>query len=316
VSSVVARVLPRDPAGRAAALSIYMNAVLMVLKVGVGLAAGSVAVLSDGIDSGQDLVAAMISFISVRIGARPADAAHPYGHGRAETVAAGIQSLLIGGGGVFIVVRAVMRLLDPPDDIGYDVALVAMVIAAVANAALVQYTGRVARQTGSPAMMSETRHLWTNVVQACAVITGLALVGVTGEVVFDALLALALGVYLLWVAGHIFWTSVGDVLDVSLTQDEMARIEAAILEEGDVVSGFHRLRARRSGQARQVDFHLILPASLSLADAHDIAERVEGRIESLWPGTVVTIHTEPADGRFLGPLEEPASHGREGEESP
>lgn len=316
MSSIAGRALPTDPASRAAALSIYMNAALMALKVGVGLAAGSVAVLSDGIDSGQDLIAAAITFASVRIGARPADTRHPYGHGRAETVAAGIQSLLIGGGGVFIVVRAVMRLLDPPDDIGYGVALLAMLIAAVTNAALVQYTGRVARQTGSPAMMSETRHLWTNVVQACAVMAGLALVGITGEVAFDAVLALALGGYLLWTAGHILWTSVGDVLDASLTHDEMERIEAAILAEGEVVAGFHRLRGRRSGQAREIDFHLILPGGLSLEQAHDITERVESRIEALWPGTVVMIHTEPADGRFRGPMEEANSHGREGEQPP
>jgi cation diffusion facilitator family transporter len=304
--------LPADAAARAAALSIYMNAVLMVLKVSVGLAAGSVAVLSDGIDSGQDLVAAMIAFASVRIGARPADVRHPFGHGRAETVAAVLQALLIAAGGVFIVVRAVMRLLDPPDEIGYDIALVAMLIAAVANTALVQYTGRVARQTGSPAMMSETRHLWTNVVQAGAVMAGLALAGITGEVAFDALLALGLGIYLLWVAGNIVWSAAGDVLDTSLTPEELALIEAAILEEGGI-SGFHRLRARRSGQARQVDFHLILPGSLVLTQAHEIADRVESRIEALWPGTIVTIHTEPADGRFRGPMEEPSSHGREGE---
>jgi cation diffusion facilitator family transporter len=304
--------LPSDAAARAAALSIYMNAVLMVLKVGVGLAAGSVAVLSDGIDSGQDLVAAVIAFASLRIGARPADVRHPFGHGRAETVAAVLQALLIAAGGVFIVVRAVMRLLDPPDEIAYDIALVAMLIAAVANAALVQYTGRIARQTGSPAMMSETRHLWTNVVQAGAVMAGLALAGITGEVAFDALLALGLGAYLLWVAGNIFWSAAGDVLDMSLTPEELALIEAAILEEGGI-SGFHRLRARRSGQARQVDFHLILPGSLALTQAHEIADRVESRIEALWPGTIVTIHTEPADGRFRGPMEEPSSHGREGE---
>lgn len=288
----------------------------MVLKVGVGLASGSVAVLSDGIDSGQDLIAASITLASVRYGLRPPDVAHPYGHGRAETVAAGIQSLLIGGGGVYIVVRAILRLIDPPDDIGHNIALVAMVIAAAANVALVQYTSRVAKLTGSPAIASEARHLWTNVVQAVAIIVGLALVGITGEVAFDAAVALALGAYLLWIAGHILWTSVGDVLDASLTPAEMSQIAAAILEEGDIVAGYHRLRARRSGQARQVDFHLILPGSLSLAEAHEISDHVEGRIESLWPGTVITIHAEPADGRFRGPMQDSDSRGREGEEAP
>jgi cation diffusion facilitator family transporter len=268
-----------------------MNAALMVMKVGVGLAAGSVAVLSDGIDSGQDLIAAAITFASVRIGARPADAGHPYGHGRAETIAAGIQSILIGAGGIFIVARAVSRLLDPPAEIGYDVALLAMVIAAAANLALVQYTGRVARQTGSPAMHSETRHLWTNVVQAGAVIAGLALVGITGEVVFDALLALGLGLYLLWIAGNILWSVVGDVLDSSLTPGELASIRAAISAEG--MEDYHGLRTRRSGQSRHVDFHLTLPGEMTVEESHAITERIEARIAAMWPNSVVTVHVEP-----------------------
>jgi cation diffusion facilitator family transporter len=270
-------------------------------------------VLSDGIDSGQDLLAALIAFVSVRIGAMPPDAGHPYGHGRAETIAAGIQALLIAGGGIFIVVSATMRLVDPPEEIGYDVAIVAMLIAAAANAALVQYTGRVAKQTGSPALASETRHLWTNVVQAGAVISGLALVGITGEVAFDAVLALALGLYLLWIAGNILWSALGDVLDAGLTAEEMERIVSAIRAEGSVVAGYHRLRTRRSGQARHVDFHLILPADYSLARAHEVADRIEARIVALWPGTVVTIHTEPANGRFLGPMQEQAGGSVEGE---
>jgi cation diffusion facilitator family transporter len=139
-----------------------MNVVLMVLKVGVGLVAGSVAVLSDGIDSGQDLVAALIALVSLRYGARPADEGHPYGHGRAETVAAAIQAVLIGGGGIFIVASSVYRLAEPPDEVSYDLGIVAMLIAAGVNIALVRYTSRVARETNSPAIASETRHLWTN----------------------------------------------------------------------------------------------------------------------------------------------------------
>jgi cation diffusion facilitator family transporter len=292
VSQLVEVALPRDPASRAAILSIYMNAALMVLKVVVGVAAGSVAVLSDGIDSGQDLIAALLAFVSVRIGARPADAGHPYGHGRAETVAAGFQGALIGIGGVFIVVSAVRRLLDPPNEVGYDVALVAMLIAAAANAALVQYTGRVARETGSPAMVSETRHLWTNVVQAGVVMAGLALVGITGEVAFDALLALVLGIYLLWTAGHIIWSVFGDVLDASLTREEIDQVREAIAAEGG--HSFHDLRTRRSGQSRHIDFHLTLPGDMTVEASHAIADRIEARIGTLWPRTVVTVHIEPA----------------------
>jgi cation diffusion facilitator family transporter len=291
VISLASRAFPRDPAARAAVLAIYLNTALVVLKVGAGLLAGSVAVLSDGIDSAQDLLAAMIAFASVRIGARPPDAGHPYGHGRAETVAAGVQSLLIGGGGVFIVASAVRRLLDPPDEIGYDIALLAMLIAAGANIALVQYTGRVAKATGSPAMVSETRHLWTNVVQAGAVMLGLGLVAVTGEVAFDALVALALGVFLLWAAGSILWSALGDVLDASLTAEEIAMVRRAIADEDGYT--IHQLRTRRSGQSRQIDFHLTLPGTMTVEESHGIADRLEAKVGGLWPHTVVTVHIEP-----------------------
>jgi cation diffusion facilitator family transporter len=289
--TIAARLLPADPASRAASLSVYMNVVLMALKVGVGIVAGSVAVLSDGIDSGQDLVAATIALISVRIGARPADEGHPYGHGRVETMAATIQAVLIGGGGIFIVAGATYRLLEPPQEIGYDIGLVAMLIAAAANVLLVQYTSRVARQTNSPAIASEARHLWTNVVQAGAVMLGLALVAITDEVAFDAIFALALGLYLLWIAGHILASAVGDVLDKRLTTEEIDQIRRIIYAEG--VDNLHLLRTRRSGQVRHIDFHVTVPGDMSVTDSHALTERIDAEIEALWPGTIVTAHVEP-----------------------
>lgn len=289
--TVVTRFLPADPASRAASLSVYMNVALMVLKISVGIIAGSIAVLSDGVDSGQDLVAATIALISVRIGARPADEAHPYGHGRAETVAATLQSVLIGGGGIFIVATAIYRLLEPPDEVGYDIGLVAMLIAAAANVFLVQYTSRVARETNSPAIASEARHLWTNVVQAGAVMLGLALVAITDEVAFDAIFALALGLYLLWIAGHILTSAVGDVLDKRLSHEEIAELHDAIVVEG--VDGYHQLRTRRAGQVRHIDFHITVPGDMTVDDAHVLTDRIEARIEALWPGSIVTVHVEP-----------------------
>lgn len=285
------RFIPADPASRAAAFSVYMNVALMVLKIGVGIAAGSVAVLSDGIDSGQDLVAASIAFASVRLGARPPDPGHPFGHGRIETMAATIQAGLIAGGGIFIVASAVYRLVNPPSEVGYDIGIVAMLIAAAANIALVRYTSRIARETNSPAIASEARHLWTNVVQAGAVILGLVLVGITGEVAFDGIVALALGLYLLWIAGGILWSAVGDVLDKRLTTEEIEQIREIIYAEG--VDGLHLLRTRRSGQVRHIDFHITVPGEMSVDESHALTERIDAKIEALWPGTVVTAHVEP-----------------------
>jgi cation diffusion facilitator family transporter len=265
----------------------------MVLKIGAGLVTGSVAVLSDGIDSAQDVIASAIAFFSVRIGRTPADLTHPYGHGRIETMAATVQALLIGGGGVFIVWQAVRRLMDPPSDIDAGVGVVVMLVAALVNFLVLQYVSMVARRTGSPAIASDARHLWTNIVQAGAVGVGVALVALTDEVIFDSLVALALGFYLIAIGGRILWSSAGDVMDASLTSAEVEFVQAAIRAEGDAIGGYHALRTRRSGQSRHVDFHLILPPAMSVAEAHAIADRIEARIQSEWPDAVITIHTEP-----------------------
>jgi cation diffusion facilitator family transporter len=293
VNANLRRVLWDDLASRAAALSVTLNAVLLVMKIVVALLSGSVAVLSDAIDNTEDLIAISITFVSVRLSLQPPDRGHPYGHGGAETIAAALQGLLIGIGGALIVWRSVHRLINPPDHIHVDIALGSMLIAAAANFALVQYTGRVAKTTGSPAISAEAKHLWTNVVQAAMIFAGLGLVAVTGNVVFDSLVALALAGFLFWTAAHIFWSAGGDILSASLPDREIEDLRRAVLEDLDAIS-LHDLRTRRVGQNRLVEFHMALPGSMSLEDAHAVADRIEAEIERLWPGTFVTIHAEPA----------------------
>jgi len=267
----------------------------MVLKLSVGVISGSVAVFSDGIDSLEDFIASGIALASVRYGAKPPDAGHPYGHGGAETIAATIQAMLIGAGGVFILYSSVHRILDPPESIETGIAIIVMVIVAGANFGLVQYTSRVARMTGSPAIASEARHLMTNVVQAGAVTLGLVVVLVTDEVRFDGVIALALGCYLLWIAAGILKASIGEVLERSLGPEDLADLEATIQEVTGRAGGFHGLRTRRTGQVRHVDFHMTFPDETTVAEAHIAIDEVEGRIERMWPGSVVTVHADPQE---------------------
>ncbi len=305
--------VPADLASRAALLSFLSNLGLMVLKLSVGMITGSVAVLSDGVDSGQDVFASALAFISVRYAMRPPDLAHPYGHGRAETIAAVVQSFLIAAGGAYIAVRGGLRLVDPPDEIGLDLGLAAMAVTALVNIAVVQYVGHVARVTNSPAIMSDARHLWTNVVQALAILGGLSLVALTGEVFFDAIAALALAVYILWTAGHILWASLHDILDSSLSDDDLRFIEQALMKHQAEIAGYHRLRTRRSGQKPYIDIHVVQPPAMTVAEADRVADMIEADIRERWPGAIVTIQTEPADGRFLGPMQSTDSRGLEGE---
>jgi cation diffusion facilitator family transporter len=292
-----------DLASRAAGLSFSSNFILMFLKLAVGLYTGSIAILSDALDSAEDTVASSFAFVTVRLSARPADVEHPYGHGKAETLAAGGQAVLIGGGGVFIMYQAVRRLMVGQADIVLGPGLVTMGVTALANLGVVLYVARAALATGSLALTSETRHLRTNIAQALAVMVGLALVGLTGRNLFDPLVALVLAGYLLWTALRIFQSALVQIMDVTLPTSDLDVIEDSILRFRPQIAGYHHLRTRRSGHERYVELHLVVDPRKSVEEVHDICDRIEEEVERRLPGAVVTIHVEPADGRYLGPRE-------------
>jgi cation diffusion facilitator family transporter len=259
----------------------------------VGIVSGSIAVLSDALDSAEDTIASTFTFFSVRVSARPPDAEHPYGHGKVESLAAVAQAVLIAGGGVFIMVQAVRRLVEAEAEIAVGLGLAAMVATAVVNLGVALYVTRAARLTGSLALRSDARHLWTNIAQAAAVILALALVGLTGRVLFDPIVALILAAYLLWTAAQVFRIGVEEVMDVRLPVEEIEVIEQCILIHRAEIGGYHDLRTRKSGRLRYVDLHLTVEATRSLEEVHGICDRIEGEIVRRLPGAVVTIHVEP-----------------------
>lgn len=284
-----------DLASRAAALSFTSNVTLMVLKLTVGVMTGSIAVLSDGIDSAQDAVASTFAFLSIRLASRPADEEHPYGHGKAESVAAAGQALLIAGGAVYIIARAIHRMTGS-HPLETTPGLIALAITALVNVCVVLYVSRAAKLTGSVALRADTRHLWTNVAQAGAVFGALALVAITGNTVFDPIMALALAVYLLWIAGNVFIEALSEIMDTRLPVKEEQLIEAC-LQDNDAVRSHHGLRTRKAGRERYVDIHIGVDPMQTVEAAHTICDELSSAIGACLPGTVVTIHLEPDDGQ-------------------
>jgi cation diffusion facilitator family transporter len=286
-----------DLASRAAGLSFLSNSTLMALKLVVGFYTGSIAILSDALDSAEDTVSSSFAFFSVRVAARPADVDHPYGHGKVESLAAAAQALLISGGGVFIMYQAVHRLIDGQKDIVVGPGLATMGVTALVNLGVAVYVGRAALASGSLALTSETRHLWTNIAQAVAVVVGLALVGLTGQNFFDPLVALLLALYILWTASRIFQSALVQIMDVSLPPSELRVIDHCVLHLGDDITGYHDLRTRRSGRERYIDMHLVVDPRKSVGEVHDLCDRIEEEVVRHLPGSVVTIHVEPVDDR-------------------
>jgi cation diffusion facilitator family transporter len=291
----------RDRASRAAVIPVISNSVVLVLKLVVGLITGSIAILSDAVDSAEDIGASSFDLWSVRLSAKPADLEHPYGHGKAEGVAAAAEAILIGLGGLFIFYQALHRLLSGEAKIDVGLGIIAMAVTAAVNLVVAFYVSRAAKATGSVALAAGSRHLLTNLAQAAAVIVALALVGLTGKREFDAAIALILSGFLVFSAFRIGVGAMRQIMDVRLPVEEEDRILETILRYGDDVRGFHKLRTRRSGRQRYVELHLLVDPAKSVREMHDICDRIEKEIVETMPGAEVTIHVEPDDGRYRRP---------------
>ena len=288
---------------RIAAISLATTICLLALKLTLGIISGSIAVLSDALDSGTDVVGGTAALISVRVAARPADEDHPYGHGKVESISASVAATVVAIGGGFVVFQSVRRLIVGSPEINVGLALAPMLVAAAANVILTFYMRREARRARSLALASEATHLQTNVVQAGAVIAGLTMVGVTGLRLFDPLVALGLAAYMGWAAVHLARAALTEVMDVALPDDELRAIHDVLVAHQDEIRGFHRLRSRKAGPTRHVDMHLLVDPHSTIEEVHAICDRIEREISERLPGATVTIHPEPDDGRYRGPLD-------------
>ncbi len=281
---------------RIAAVSLAVTICLLVMKLAVGIISDSVAVLSDAVDSGTDLVGGAAALISVQIASRPADESHQFGHGKVEALSAAVAATIVGVGGGVITYQAARRLVEGAPEIDAGIGLAAMTIAAGANVVTASLMRREARRSGSMALAAESTHLQTNVMQAMAIIAGLVLVLITDEPVFDALTALALAAYMGWAAIGLVNTALTDIMDASLPDEEQRVITDILQQHEHEIRGYHRLRTRRSGATRHVDMHLAFEAGRTVEDVHVVADAISDAIHKRLPGTIVVIHAEPDHG--------------------
>ena len=293
-------------------LSFGSNAMLMVLKLVFGLAFGSVALLGDGVDSAEDVFASGLAFFTVRLAMQPADEAHPFGHGKAESVAAMSQAALIAGGGLFVAIAAARRIITHDVSINVGPSLIAVAITVAVNVAVAAYAHHAARISGSVAIAADARHLMTNVVQAAAIAVALILVGVTGRNIFDPLVALALAVYLFWIASNIFRVALSELIDTSLPDESVAELRACLAHESHGMRGYHRLRTRKSGRQKHIDLHVLVDPRLTVSEAHRMVEDLEHDIQRIIAGAVVTVHVDPDEPGMPDGEAEDESKEREG----
>jgi cation diffusion facilitator family transporter len=277
---------------RAARLSVLSNALLVLLKLGVGLTIGSVAVLSEAIHSATDLIAALIAYFAVRASDVPPDTRHPYGHGKMESLSSVGEALLIVGAGIYIVFESVQALLHgrASAHLGWGIAV--MVFSAVVNTFIARYLFRVARATESPALEADAHHLQIDVWTSLGVVVGLVLVQLTGLPIFDPLIALIVAAFILHTGFRILRNAFAPLLDERLPEDEIRAVEG-IMTRNPQILGWHKLRTRKAGSHRFIDVHIQVDDEMSLRDAHQLTEDLEDEMRAALSNLHVVIHTEP-----------------------
>jgi cation diffusion facilitator family transporter len=278
----------------AAALSIASNAILIALKLAAGAITGSIAIVTEAVHSLIDLVASVVAFVSVRKADEPADAGHPYGHEKVESLAATIEGMLILVGAGIIVYEATRRLVVGATVETLGVGIAVMGFSVLANLGVSTVLARQAREHESPALAGDAAHLRTDALTSAGVLAGLLLVQITGNAAFDPITALIVASAIVFAGIRIIRRSSGVLVDEALPSGEMDRIEAAIAAaRTPEVAGYHKLRARRAGARRYIDLHVQYRSGTSLERAHELAHLMRDSIESRMPRSEVLIHVEP-----------------------
>ncbi len=278
-------------------LSILAALVTMALKGTAWWLTGSVGLLGDAAESLVNLVAASVAFFALLYAAKPADLEHTYGHEKIEFFASGLEGGLILVAAAGIAWSAVDRLVAGHTVHAIDLGMALSFVAALINLAVAQLLLRVGRRHGSIVLEADGHHLMTDVWTSAAVLVGLGLVGLTGRHWIDPVLALLVAANILWTGFGLVRRSFHGLMDRALPDAELVRIRetvAAFLRPGMT---FHALRTRQSGSRRFADFHLLVPGSLTVREAHDLADRIEDALGGALPSLEVTIHIEPIEAR-------------------
>ena len=286
----------------AARLSVISNSTLVLLKLVIGTAIGSVSVISEAIHSGVDLLAAVIAWFAVRISGKPADRDHPFGHGKIENISGTVEALLIFLAACGIIFEAAKKLANPQllEEPGLGVAV--MLVSAVANIMVSRKLFSVGKETDSIALQADAWHLRTDVYTSAGVMVGLGIIWF-GRFLFpeadlklvDPLVAIGVALLIMKAAYKLTVESARGLMDVSLPPEEEEKIRKCIAAFAPTVRGFHRLRTRKSGSYRFVEFHARVASSMSINESHRITDMISLSIKECLPNTIVTIHIEPCN---------------------
>ena len=273
--------------------SIAIGITVLALKTLAWWLTGSVALLSDAMESIVNVVTALAALIAIRIAAQPADREHPYGHHKAEFFSAVLEGVMIIVAALLILREAwhgfqTPRALDAP-----ALGLAINMGAGVLNALWATLLIRRGRALRSPALTADGHHLMADVVTSVGVVAGVGLAAATGWYVLDPALAGLVALNILWSGWKVMASSLSGLMDEAVSEDTLAQIRATISDQAEGALEAHDLRTRHAGPKTFIDFHLVVEGQTTVDAAHQICDRIEQALKRQLPDAQITIHVEP-----------------------
>jgi ferrous-iron efflux pump FieF len=274
-------------------LSVAVASTLILSKFYAYIMTDSVSLLSSLMDSTLDVVASILTLISVRVAVTPADTQHRFGHGKLESLAALGQSFFIGASAIFLVFEATRKFFYPHGVSEPVIGIKVMVLSIVLTLILVGYQSYVIKRTKSVAIQADSLHYKGDLLMNVGVIAALYLSKYTGSLYFDPAFAILVAILLVHSSYKIGTDSIHILMDGELSEDDRETIENIVQSHDQVVS-IHDLRTRTSGTHVFIEFHLEIDGAMPLKQAHDVTEEIEMMLYKAFPTSEVMIHQEPA----------------------
>ncbi len=282
-------------ARRLAVGSVVVGVLVFAIKLWAWWITGSVALWSDAIESIVNVVAAAAALYAVHLSAQPADERHPYGHHKAEYLAAVIEGSLILAAAFSILLAAWSAWRQPSMVDAPWQGIAVNLFAGMINAAWCYVLIREGRRLRSPAIVADGRHLQSDVASSAGVAFGLAAAAWTGLPWLDPLLACLVALNIVWSGVRLISESVCGLMDEAADPQVRAAVRAAIAQSGEGAIQAHDLITRAAGPATFVEFHLVVPAEMTVGQSHEICDRIEAAIRADVPGVRISIHVEPPE---------------------
>jgi len=274
-------------------IAILVGIVVLLVKLFAYFVSNSVALFSDALESIVNIAASVLMFFSVFISEKPADEDHNYGHERIENLSCMIEGLLIVAAALLIVYTAAGRLFAAADLLEVNLGIGISMLATGLNAGLSFFLARAAKKSGSAALEGDSKHLLSDVISSVGVWLGLFVAELTGWSILDPVLAFIVAALIVRIGAGLIWSSSTNLMDRSCPKEEKKITEVLLRHKPDFFD-FHELKTRRHGTRVFSELHLTVLGSLSVEEAHNLADHLEEELKREMPLISLTIHLEPA----------------------